>query len=161
MYKRTKQAISLVAAIWLLGLVVGIAIDPAFLARAGSLIVVIGIILGFRDISGRLSHVDLEVKMIVQEKRPDILRKARLNGLSGDQAEEAVRMAMEEAADEVTEKISSYRNFILTAEAAILIVGTLTWGFGDLVGAFGQELFRDRRFSLPRRLSISCTSSNR
>lgn len=117
-------SISVVASLWLS--------DWEHFARSGSLIVVVGIYVAWKDITGTVDFAKQSLRLTIEieksklgSERRDLLTKAR-----NQRAEEKLD-SMGEELDGLL-KDTKYRVRVL--EVGTIVFGTLIWGFGDLVG---------------------------
>lgn len=101
-------------------------------SRSGSLVVILGIILGFSGIiQERLLISRLEIRkriQLLQKKRQ--LRQQSTEKSEIEQELENIKSKFVERTNELT---GSMKFNIGLIEGVLLIVGTLIWGFGDLV----------------------------
>ena len=117
------------------GYVLAIAIcDPDMFARFGALIVCIGVIFSVKGLPQLLDAVQP-----IFEQETQRLRDAIEAACIGHEFEENIREAMSKTVEpkitELEQKMSrtmfSVKNRLLRIEGAIVIIGTLVWGFGD------------------------------
>ncbi len=136
-----------------LGLLIGgyvlavVICDPTMFARFGSLIVCVGVIFGIKGLPQLLDAVQP-----IYEEQIKQLRDGIESACKGHQFETDIRAAMAENVEpeivKLEQKMSrtmfSVKNRLLRIEGAIVIIGTLIWGFGDLlvpcVNQFCQKL---------------------
>jgi len=106
-------------------------LDKEWLSRSGSLIVVLGIISGFSGIiEERLFLSRLEIRKrieLLQKKRKLRLLKVALKFV--DEELEYIEEKYEKLANESMSSIKFNAGLI---EGALLIFGTVVWGFGDI-----------------------------
>ncbi len=133
MNKHSIIALTISFLIAIVGLICGLETNGNNFARSGSLIVVIGIVLGLFDIPSRLNSVDLWAKAEAEKIKEKIMEENIQNGMSREKAEESFDKAVNESVKEI-KKLAKKKKFRLMAvEAFILSAGTLIWGFGDLI----------------------------
>lgn len=103
-----------------------------WLSRSGSLVVVLGIVSGFSGIiQERLLVSRLEIR-----KRIELLqrrKKLRLLKVEKDFVDKEVENIEKKFADQTKELLHSIKFSVGLIEGALLIFGTVVWGFGDIV----------------------------
>ncbi|MHB1544269.1 MAG: hypothetical protein ACYCVU_06770 [Gammaproteobacteria bacterium] len=129
-----KIAIGITLVILVLGYVWGMATQPFNFARSGSLIIITGIIFAALDLAGRLTLVDKWVIARVEETGPaaiaDPARKNRDKAYREIKRQEIAEDAITRRIQVATDKARMRLRFV---EVSILILGTLIYGFGDLI----------------------------
>jgi len=115
------------------GFTLGYIFDGVYFSRSGSLIVVVGVIFGLLDLPSRLADIDSWVKKQASIHKQEILNKNKTDGVSEQQSEQAYDDVIDEMTTVIKSKAKKRRQKIVRIEGAILVVGTLIWGFGDLI----------------------------
>ena len=129
-----KVAVGIALTILILGYVWGMYTEPFNFARAGSLIVATGIIFAALDLSGRITLVDEWVVARLNRIRPTLLPAATKKGQEKAQEKIERREILEgNVTSGVKEATDHARGRLRVIEVTILILGTLVWGFGDLI----------------------------
>ena len=123
------QILALSLLIWLAGLSIGIEKNGEHFARSGAIIVTIGILFGLLNMPGKLAKLEneyeeshkAETKRLVEMYRTSVgLGSALINDLTKSHSTLRTRLR---------NKLKR----IMFVEAFVLSLGTLTWGFGDLI----------------------------
>ena len=107
-------------------------LDTEWFSRSGSVVVVLGIISGF---SGIIEERVLMSRLSIR-KRVEILqkkRKLRLLNATPDYVQEELDDIEEKYLILIKESMHSIKFNAGISEVILLILGTLTWGFGDIV----------------------------
>lgn len=110
-------------------------LDTEWFSRSGSVVVVLGIISGF---SGIIEERVLMSRLSIR-KRVEILqkkRKLRLLNATPDYVQEELDDIEEKYLILIKESMHSIKFNAGISEGILLILGTLTWGFGDIVLTF-------------------------
>lgn len=110
-------------------------LDTEWFSRSGSVVVVLGIISGF---SGIIEERVLMSRLSIR-KRVEILqkkRKLRLLKATPDYVQEELDDIEEKYLILIKESMHSIKFNAGISEGILLILGTLTWGFGDIVLTF-------------------------
>ena len=116
--------IGLVASLWLS--------DWEHFGRSGSLIVVVGIYITWKDISGKVDSAKHSLHLIIEKE------KSKLGSTQGGLLTAARTLKIEEELDATGEQLAGlledakYR--VKTLEAITIGLGTVVWGFGGLIG---------------------------
>ena len=107
--------------------------DWQYFERSGSLVIVAAITMAWRDHVSLLGNVERfyksEYKRLLAEfdaKRP--------TGIIANAMNDGKREEIRSANSNVEELISSLKQRLRTTEGVILCVGTITWGYGSLIG---------------------------
>jgi len=129
-----KVAIGITLAILILGYVWGMYTRPFNFTRSGALIIVTGIIFAALDLTDRLTLVEEWVVARLERIRPTIIPAWSKKGQERIDEKIKRRAILEEnvtsRVKEATDKARARLRFI---EVSILILGTLVYGFGDLI----------------------------
>ncbi|MHB8423854.1 MAG: ABC transporter permease [Gammaproteobacteria bacterium] len=129
-----KVAIGITLVILILGYVWGMYTRPFNFSRSGSLIIVTGIIFAALDLTGRLTLVDEWVIARLERVRPAVIPARSMKGQEKAHEKIKRREILEEnitsGVKEATDKARVRLRFI---EVTILVLGTLVYGFGDLI----------------------------
>ena len=136
-FKGIEQRIFLAAILLsVMGIALSISLkDWQYFARSGSLIVILGIIVAWKDITGNLeayinANIDVLAKKI-QETENGLTTSGLL--YFGEKNSEVKNEL--ESYKEKLQKLDRLMKLRLKAlEACILILGTFVWGYGDLIG---------------------------
>ena len=114
--------------------------DWQYFERSGSLVIVIAIMLAWRDLvtlfgDVRRFYADEFARRISDIDRS---RPSGFGAVRNGQLEKILvnRENIVEASSEVDELIKTLRMRLRTTEAAILILGTLVWGYGSIIAKF-------------------------
>lgn len=116
-----------------IGFWAGFYCSPLSFSRSGSLLVVIGILVAAFGIRAQFGSVLLEVIVLAISQRPDITKKLYEEGRYHDEVEKAYAEAVKDLFGDAKSEIQKRMSKVLFVELVIVIVGTLVWGFGDLV----------------------------
>ncbi|WP_223671195.1 hypothetical protein [Kangiella shandongensis] len=135
--KEEKQSIYVSSGLLILGYALATFMkSPDMFARFGSLIVCVGVLFSIKGlpqlVDSAKSIYDEQIKM---------LRDSIESACEGHQYETEMRAQMAEVVEpeivkleiSMNKQVHFVRNRLLRIEGAIVIVGTLTWGFGDLL----------------------------
>lgn len=133
MSKYEKIAISLSAIIAVAGLACGLSTKGMNFARSGALIVIVGVIYGLLDLPSRLAEIDSWAKNEGINAKPKLLASMKAEGVSDEDAEKVFEQVLGETIIEINAAARNKRKWLVFVEGAILVLGTLIWGFGDLV----------------------------
>ncbi|MGH8196455.1 MAG: hypothetical protein ACREQ8_18990 [Woeseiaceae bacterium] len=106
--------------------------DWSNFARAGSIIVVVGIYITWKDVAGKVDAARLTLHQIIENYRSEYSTRGHglLAGISNQQLEEALSSTQQEVSD----LLGVAKHRVKVIEALVIGLGTLLWGFGDLVG---------------------------
>jgi hypothetical protein len=124
-------------ALFIAGYIFAITIcESTMFARFGSLIVCIGVIFSVKGLPQLMDAVQP-----IYEHQAQLLRDGIKAACDGHEFEEYIRAEMSKAVEpkitELEQKMSrtiySVKNRLLRIEGAIVIIGTLVWGFGDYI----------------------------
>lgn len=113
--------------------------DWQYFERSGTLVIVVGIMLAWRDYVSLLGDVR---KFYADEiaKRLAEFDRSRPGGLIAGAMHDGAREKVVAASTEIDELIAMLRLRLRTTEVAILIVGTLVQGYGSFTGRFLRAL---------------------
>lgn len=131
-FKGIEQRIFLAT---ILLIVMGIALsislkDWQYFARSGSLIVILGIIVAWKDITGDLEAYMNMLAKNIQERESNSTRGLLYTG--GKNSEENNQLESYKA--KLQELVRLMKLRLKAIEVCILTLGTLVWGYGDLIG---------------------------
>ncbi|MGJ8692413.1 MAG: hypothetical protein ACSHW0_08015 [Thalassotalea sp.] len=103
-----------------------------WLSRAGSLVVVLGIVSGF---SGIIQERILTSKLRIQKRIAVIQKKRRLRLMNADPAlvEKELEDIETSFLNQTSELLQMIKFSVGLIEGVLLILGTIIWGFGDLI----------------------------
>lgn len=107
--------------------------DWQYFERSGSLIIIVGILLALKDMTGKITIV--EGSLVGGMKHN--LRMAEVKetkGLLSYAANEKLKNDISEQTKNTQEMFKLFHHRLRRLEAAILIIGTFIWGFGSLMG---------------------------
>lgn len=107
--------------------------DWQYFERSGALIIIVGILLALKDMTGRI--IIIEESVVGRMKHN--LRMAEVKepkGLLSYATNEKLKEDLTEQTKDTQEMFKLFKHRLLRLEATILIVGTFIWGFGSLVG---------------------------
>ncbi|WP_299662857.1 hypothetical protein [uncultured Psychromonas sp.] len=110
-------------------------LDTEWFSRSGSVVVVIGIISGFSGIIEErvlMSRLSIRKRLEILQKK----RKLRLLKATPDYVQEELDDIEEKYLILIKESMHSIKFNAGISEGILLILGTLTWGFGDIVLTF-------------------------
>ena len=110
-------------------------LDTEWFSRSGSVVVVLGIISGFSGIIEErvlMSRLSIRKRLEILQKK----RKLRLLKATPDYVQEELDDIEEKYLILVKESMHSIKFNAGISEGILLILGTLTWGFGDIVLTF-------------------------
>lgn len=128
-----KIAISSTVIIAAAGLYCGLTTEGINFARSGSLIVIIGVIFGLLDLPSRLSEIDIWVKDQAENIKSSVIESIAPNSENNEHAEIAFDKAAKQAISDINSEARKKRIQLILIEGIILVIGTLIWGFGDLI----------------------------
>lgn len=103
-------------------------------ARSGSLIVILGIIVAWKDITGNLqAHINANIDVLA--KKILEIENGSTRGLlySGEKNSE-VKNELDSYKEKLQELDRLMKLRLKALEVCILILGTFVWGYGDLIG---------------------------
>lgn len=119
-----SKGISVAFTIFFCGIIASIlSTDWTWLSRSGCLIVVVGIIMAAWDIGNALNNLE-DYK--VSEDIRDLIEK-KFSNLDETQLNENINQIKIKLIDKA-------KVFHRQIETTLIIIGTLVWGFGDLIG---------------------------
>ncbi len=104
-------------------------LDQDWLSRAGCLIVVLGIWSGL----GGVIESRLQLEALMLHKRLAERRVRQAFGADEELMEKEMQRVQQEHQDRLTDQQKKLGVSIGVIEASLLIIGTLLWGFGDLI----------------------------
>ena len=110
-------------------------LDTEWFSRSGSVVVVIGIISGFSGIIEErvlMSRLSIRKRLEILQKK----RKLRLLKATPDYVQEELDDIEEKYLILIKESMHSIKFNAGISEGILLILGTLTWGFGDIAFTF-------------------------
>ncbi|MEJ6120432.1 hypothetical protein MT390_00830 [Vibrio sp. 2-Bac 85] len=110
-------------------------LDTEWFSRSGSVVVVLGIISGFSGIIEErvlMSRLSIRKRLEILQKK----RKLRLLKATPDYVQEELDDIEEKYLILIKESMHSIKFNAGISEGILLILGTLTWGFGDIVLTF-------------------------
>ncbi|WP_028868208.1 hypothetical protein [Psychromonas arctica] len=110
-------------------------LDTEWFSRSGSVVVVLGIISGFSGIIEErvlISRLSIRKRLEILQKK----RKLRLLKATPDYVQEELDDIEEKYLVLIKESMHSIKFNAGISEGILLILGTLTWGFGDIVLTF-------------------------
>ena len=113
--------------------------DWQYFERSGSLVIVIAIMLAWRDLVSLLGDVRRFYSDEFARRMSDMDR-SRPNGLISGAMHDGERERIVAVSSEVDELIKMLRARLHTTEAAILILGTVVWGYGSVIARFLWDL---------------------
>jgi hypothetical protein len=135
-FKGIEQRISLATILLtVMGVALSISLkDWQYFERSGSLIVILGIIVAWKDIAGDLEvYFNAYIKMLaknIQERESNPTRGLLYSG--GKNSEEKNQLESYKAKLQELDRLMRLR--LKALEVCILILGTFVWGYGDLIG---------------------------
>ena len=135
MTKFEKIAVASSLLIAITGLIFGYMIDGIYFSRSGSLIVVVGIIYGLLDLPSRLANIDSWVENEAKKNKDKILEANKTEGISAAKSEQVFEEVVKDMTDEIKNRAKKARQRLVFIEGSILVIGTLIWGFGDIVNS--------------------------
>jgi hypothetical protein len=100
--------------------------------RSGSLVVIVGIILAWKDITGNLNLFEQYANNQIHSRLQEIEKEkiSLRNALT-----ESAMSGVEKMGEEVKEAIGLLKKRIRLLEVLALGLGTLIWGYGSIIGA--------------------------
>jgi len=110
-------------------------LDTEWFSRSGSVVVVLGIISGFSGIIEErvlISRLSIRKRLEILQKK----RKLRLLKATPDYVQEELDDIEEKYLVLIKESMHSIKFNAGISEGILLILGTLTWGFGDIALTF-------------------------
>lgn len=133
MTKYEKIAISSTSIIAVTGLYCGLETEGINFARSGALIVIVGVIFGLFDLPSRLSEIDILANNETEKARLKAITSIESTGGRKEDAEIAADAAIKDIISKINSLARKKRNQLVLIEACIVVIGTLIWGFGDLI----------------------------
>lgn len=109
--------------------------DWQYFDRSGSLVVVIGIMLAWRDYVSLLGNVRTFYSKEIA-RRLSQLDRSRPSGLIASAMHNGEREKVVAASSDIDELILMLRRRLRTTEVVILIIGTLVQGYGSVIARF-------------------------
>ena len=101
-------------------------------SRAGAVITAIAIVFAAQELRERLVNVSSFAEEQFELRRPELLKHGIAVGLNQSETEAAVAKVESELRAEIAAEVRSTKRRLLRVEVALLVAGTLIWGFGDL-----------------------------
>ena len=118
----------------ILSLIFGIALsfalrDWQYFERAGSLVILVGVLLTWRDLAGLLGEVEkiYEHELSTMQRSLDARKSTSLYEQAHQNRE---RTEAIDPQSQIVEVVALMRLRLRTTEAAILSIGTVVWGYG-------------------------------
>ena len=133
MGKYEKLAIGVSSIIGLVGLACGLYIEGSNFSRSGALIVIVGIIYGLQELPSRLANIDSWAREEAKKIKPTIIKNIQEQGADEGTAQTVYEKAVDITIEEINTHAKKMRKQLVRIGTMILIIGTLIWGFGDLV----------------------------
>ena len=135
--KGIEQKVSLaVILLFASGIALSISVkDWQYLAGSGSLIVILGIYVAWRDIAGRVQWFENVAKQTIRKELTN-LQTSEPRGLIAHAQREAVETKLEDHSKSLDELFALLRRRLRSLEAATLIFGTFISGYGTIIGTF-------------------------
>ena len=133
MTKYEKLAITISLVIVIVGLLFGLYTEGVNFSRAGALVVIVGIVYGLLDLPSKLTNIDSWARGEAEKVKPSVLESLKDQGADNKKAEGIYKKTIDEAIEEINWAAQKRKRKLVLVGGAILIVGTLIWGFGDLV----------------------------
>lgn len=114
-----------------------ITMDWRYFERSGSLVVIVGIYIAWRDITGNIDRYmgKMDDQTISQL---DNINKDQ-DGFMSDLAKNNMKELLQKQSDEMQEYLELRKVRLRTIEAGALVVGTCIWGFGGAIGNLVYE----------------------
>ena len=103
-------------------------------ARSGSLIVILGIIVAWKDITGNLQAYINAIIDVLAKKIQEIENGSTRGLLYSGRKNSEDKSRLKSYNDKLQELDRLMKLRLKTLEVFILILGTLVWGYGDLIG---------------------------
>lgn len=111
--------------------------DWTHFGRVGSLIVIVGVYIAWRDITGKIDGARVYLESVIQEEKEEV------RGMQGGLIVTARKQKCEEELDvteaQLKDVLKTTRNRIRALEVMTIVGGTSIWGYG---GYFGELLFQ-------------------
>lgn len=135
-YPLSKVERSIYAANFLL-IVSGIALslslnDGQYFERFGSLIVIVGIKVAWKDLTGRFDRIEDLVSTPLKTELAKLVTESS-RGMLSQHKNMARENEISEQSKQLKELFKILRNRIRAIEAITLILGTFIWGFGNIL----------------------------
>lgn len=107
--------------------------DWQYFERSGSLLVIVGIFVAWKDITGTVNFVEASMS----DQLKEILKSAEQfepGGLLSLAKNEKHKSEVQNQYKEMRAMFKAFRYRLRTMEATSLILGTFIWGYGGLIG---------------------------
>ena len=106
--------------------------DWEHLARSGSTIVVVGIYVTWKDITGKIDFAKRFLLVTIEKEKSEL--ESVGGGLLTKARNQEFEVKLDEMGEELAGLLETTRGRIRALEVGTIVLGTLVWGFGDLVG---------------------------
>jgi hypothetical protein len=107
--------------------------DWQYFERSGSLIIIVGILLALKDMTGKINIVEESV-VGGMKNNLGMAEVKETKGLVSYAANEKLKEDITEQTKNTKEMFKLFHHRLRRLEASILIIGTFIWGFGSLIG---------------------------
>ncbi|EOK5734560.1 hypothetical protein ACWOUW_004251 [Vibrio vulnificus] len=129
-----KRTLALTILTLIVGYLIAIFLnDPLVFSRFGSIVVCLGIYWGMKDYPGLLDKFKDFSDSIKHKHIGEISKELEKSGVSNDEVEQFNKDAMTRFDKQVNQQFSEMKERFFKFEASILCLGTIIWGFGDLL----------------------------
>jgi hypothetical protein len=133
-YKSEKIAIFLSILILTTGLYLGVKYEGHYFARSGSLVVSVAVIFIFYHLEHNLIHLVSQSRELWESSKSDVIEQSvSEDEVSQEQASATVNSVINQFHTLLEDGVEKAKRRAVRIEASLLILGTLVWGFGDLV----------------------------
>ncbi|EOX4959969.1 hypothetical protein ACFKIX_004628 [Vibrio alginolyticus] len=133
-YNRLSGLLVLAASIvFLVGFVAGLVFDGMYFARSGALIVLVAVWYTYCDFNGKLVDLEQGMNHLADSQEDMLIDYFIRDGKSREEAKffyDAVRKVVDE---DVSNTLKNQKKKFGLVEVVMATVGTLVWGFGDLI----------------------------
>jgi hypothetical protein len=133
-YKSEKIAIFLSILILTIGLYLGVKYAGHYFARSGSLVVCVAVIFIFYHLEHNLIHLVSQSRELWENSKNDVIEQSvSEDEVSKEQASATVNSVINQFHTLLEDGVEKAKRRAVRIEVSLLILGTLVWGFGDLV----------------------------
>jgi hypothetical protein len=102
-----------------------------YLEKSGSIVVIVGILLAWSDVTGRIKLVKSRVKS--ETNSQIIASQQKEKGIINGYIQENKQGDLKASNEDIQKCLDAILNRIRTIEAIVLITGTFVWGYGSVV----------------------------
>ena len=106
--------------------------DWQYFERSGAIVVIIGILLAWRDVTGNIEWFKIHTKLKINSEIIELQKNT--SGIVNGAIQAGKQKTLNELKAEVQKLLDALKSRIRTIEATVLIIGTLIWAYGSIIG---------------------------